>query len=98
MRRARNRISPTFSINPDITGSELKWVMACLLMASHFIWAFCPGERFSQTAVEEIAHAAPISQKNKLSQKRAGGNPLNVVSISLTELQGGQALVSAVCN
>jgi hypothetical protein len=33
-----------------------------------------------------------------LSRKRAGGNPLNVVSLSLTELQGGHALVSAVCN
>jgi hypothetical protein len=48
-------MGPTFSINPDITGSELKWVMACLLMASHFIWAFCRGERFPQTTVEEMA-------------------------------------------
>jgi len=46
-RLGRNRIGPTFSINLDITGSELKWVMAHLLMGSHFIRVFCPGERFS---------------------------------------------------
>ena len=46
-RRGRDRIGPTFLINTDITGSELKWVMARLLMATHFIRAFYPGERFS---------------------------------------------------
>jgi hypothetical protein len=66
-------MGPIFSINPDITGSELKWVMACLLMASHFIWAFCPGERFPQTAVEEMTRAAPISQKNKVEPKKSRG-------------------------
>ena len=36
-----------------------------------------------------MTHAAPISQKNKVEPKKSGGNPLNVVSLSLTELQGG---------
>jgi hypothetical protein len=37
---------PTFSINADITGSELKWAMARLLMGGHFIRALRRGERF----------------------------------------------------
>jgi hypothetical protein len=59
-------MSPTFSINTDITGSELKWVMARLLMGTHFIRAFCPGERFSQTAIGEMMRAAPTGQNDEV--------------------------------
>jgi hypothetical protein len=39
--------------------------MARLLMGSHFIPTFSPGEQFSQAAIPERMRAAPISQKNE---------------------------------
>jgi hypothetical protein len=64
-------MGPTFSINTDITGSELKWLMARLLIGNHFIRAFCPGERFSQTAIGKMMRAVPISQNNEVAPTRS---------------------------
>jgi hypothetical protein len=46
-------------------------MMARLLMGSHFTRAFCPRERFSQTAIGEMMRAALISQNNEVEPTRS---------------------------
>ena len=74
------RTRPFRSTPTSLIGTQM--MMPRLLMASHFIRVFCPGERFSKIAVLAMMRAAPMSQHYEVeptgSERKTGVHRFNL--------------------
>jgi hypothetical protein len=78
-----------FSINPDITGSELKWRMARWLMGGHFTWA--PARSPSLTPNPSGIKQSPMSILSSLTTSQ-----LNYIIAIKKQIEALQSQINSI--